>query len=116
MVIQVAPRKATSHTNVAAPPAPPQQKQKWESKVENKITKIPNIYPCGVSLYKGKDTRNNLRIVTHCHKEQLEALTQAKWQYVNDKKNWLLMLSHISFNHLSILLWYAPQGKSSFCF
>jgi len=32
------------------------------------------------SLYEGKDTRNNLRIVTQCHKEQLETLTQTKWQ------------------------------------
>ena len=32
------------------------------------------------SLYEEKDTRNNLRIVTQCYKEQLETLTQAKWQ------------------------------------
>lgn len=32
------------------------------------------------SLFEGKDTRNNLRIVTQCYKEQLEALIQTKWQ------------------------------------
>ena len=32
------------------------------------------------SLYEGKDTRNNLRIVTQCYRNQLESLVQTKWQ------------------------------------